>query len=106
MGRSKKGTAVILLPKVPRPTPPVEGRIVGPHGGAVLYGPGQAPSGGWHHVILDGRPVPVMYCPKCLRGGHLTDHAIGGDGTISPSVRCPHEGCDFHDNVRLEDWER
>lgn len=32
-------------------------------------------------------------------------HTIAADGTVSPSVVCPIEGCDFHEFVRLIGWE-
>lgn len=49
----------------------------------------------------EGRSATLV-CPN----GHyaaLTDHRIGEDGTVSPSVICPQ--CGFHENVRLEGWE-
>lgn len=38
--------------------------------------------------------------------GHalLLDHEIADDGTVTPSVECPIEGCGFHENVRLIGW--
>lgn len=32
------------------------------------------------------------------------DHTVAEDGTVSPSVVCPYDGCDFHEFVRLLDW--
>ena len=43
-------------------------------------------------------------CPNGHLGG-LGDHTIADDGTVSPSVVCPRPGCDFHDHIRLVDWE-
>lgn len=46
---------------------------------------------------------PTLRCPN----GHiemLDDHKILPDGVVSPSVRCPHEGCGFHAIVRLGGW--
>lgn len=43
---------------------------------------------------------------KC-RNGHLatlTDHQIAHDGTVTPSVVCPADGCDFHEHVQLAGW--
>ena len=34
----------------------------------------------------------------------LTDHTIAEDGTVSPSLVCPYEGCEFHEYVKLEGW--
>jgi len=47
----------------------------------------------------------ALFC--CPRGhiGTLSDHEIGLDGTVSPSVVCPHEGCDFHEFIKLEGWK-
>jgi len=34
----------------------------------------------------------------------LSNHHIGSDGTVTPSVQCP-QGCGFHEeNLRLESW--
>jgi len=35
----------------------------------------------------------------------LTDHTINEDGTVSPSLVCPYEGCEWHENVKLEGWQ-
>ena len=46
----------------------------------------------------------LLRCPK----GHLAtldDHEIAADGTVSPSVVCPMEGCGFHETLKLLDWE-
>jgi len=36
--------------------------------------------------------------------GSLTDHQIREDGTVSPSVVCPKDGCTFHEYIKLENW--
>jgi len=43
----------------------------------------------------------------CSNGhiGSLSDHDIADDGTVLPSVVCPHEGCDFHEFIKLEGWQ-
>jgi len=44
-----------------------------------------------------------LTCPN----GHsdvLDDHTIADDGTVTPSVVCPYDGCDWHVHVRLEGW--
>ena len=49
------------------------------------------------------RDSPTLRCPN----GHigtLMDHEIAADDTVSPSVQCPHEGCNFHAHVRLGNW--
>jgi hypothetical protein len=44
---------------------------------------------------------------KCPNGhiGSLSGHEIAEDGTVSPSVVCPHEGCDFHEFIKLGGWK-
>ena len=37
--------------------------------------------------------------------GSLESHEISEDGTVTPSVDCSIEGCDFHDHIRLVGWE-
>jgi hypothetical protein len=32
-------------------------------------------------------------------------HEIADDGTVTPSVQCFEPGCDFHENIVLEDWQ-
>lgn len=92
---------MILLPKIPRPARPT----LRPVGEASILGPAIAPQGGWHHTILDGKPVAVAYCPKCGKEGYLDDHSIADDGTVTPSLICSHAPCDFHDTVKLAAWE-
>lgn len=47
-------------------------------------------------------PHVTIRCPN----GHfaLLDHEIADDGTVSPSVVCPWDGCGFHEFIRLLDW--
>jgi zona occludens toxin (predicted ATPase) len=62
----------------------------------------------WVRSIHDGKQVVWLFCPE----GHTAilqqpdgGHDIADDGTVSPSVVCPHDDCDFHEHVVLEDWE-
>lgn len=55
----------------------------------------------WERKKLDGEYVIWIYCPKCSQRGLLDDHIILSDGTVTPSVVCGNEGCDFHEQVRL-----
>lgn len=32
-------------------------------------------------------------------------HKITPDGSVSPSVVCPVEGCGFHEMIKLEGWQ-
>jgi len=96
---------MIQLRKVKRPESRAEGLILGPIGDAEILATDEVPGGGWHHVILDGKPTAVAYCPKCGKKGYLDEHTIAADGTVSPSLVCPHQPCDFHDNVQLMGYE-
>lgn len=49
--------------------------------------------------------LAVVTCPNghaCRLSGKV--HSIAPDGTLSPSLVCPAEGCGFHDHVRLAGW--
>ena len=60
--------------------------------------------GTWRYQKLpDGRSA-LFACPLCGYGASLSDHTIAPDGTVSPSVVCPKEGCTFHESIRLEAW--
>jgi len=50
---------------------------------------------------LTGGAVSIT-CPSCGRIGQL-DHTVKADGTVSPSLVCPHL-CGFHRQGRLEGW--
>lgn len=64
----------------------------------------QPPNSWWISKLSDGRRQVIT---KCANGhiGSLDDHTIAADGTVSPSVVCQHEGCNFHEYIKLEDWE-
>ena len=61
--------------------------------------------GSWRglKVGLHHRSASVT-CPNCGRTATLTDHDIAADGTVTPSLVCPHGGCGFHDHVKLVGW--
>jgi hypothetical protein len=44
-----------------------------------------------------------LTCPRCGLDAEL-DHQIAADGTVTPSVECPTEGCGWHEHVKLKDW--
>lgn len=48
-------------------------------------------------------PRAIVSCPKCGFRAEL-DHEIASNGMVTPSVVCPSDACDFHDNILLEDW--
>lgn len=54
--------------------------------------------------LRDGdRKSATVVCPA----GHLgvlTDHTIADDGTVTPSVVCPEQGCGWHEHIRLGGW--
>ncbi len=58
----------------------------------------------WWPIRQGGRKSAMIVCPKCGCEAPL-DHEIAADGTITPSLVCPYEPCDFHDWGRLEGWE-
>jgi hypothetical protein len=64
----------------------------------------------WVHESEDQQLAFVLFeCPNghvgTLRHLHSGNgHHINDRGSVQPSVVCPHEGCGFHEFVRLEDW--
>ncbi len=63
--------------------------------------------GNWKPVILDDKLTAKMTCPGCGCFAYLSEHSIGTDGVVSPSVRCATDqgGCgQFHDTVKLIGW--
>jgi len=58
----------------------------------------------WHFERdYRSRLAPVVVCSN----GHestMTTHTVAADGTVSPSMVCPVEGCQFHEYVQLEGW--
>jgi hypothetical protein len=62
---------------------------------------GALQKGQWCHQF-DDRSVLVR-CPGCGQIATL-DHDVADDGTVTPSLVCPVEGCNFHEFVRLDGW--
>ena len=68
--------------------------------------------GTWRRSFLMGKdqePVILLNCPKCgndlgVAGWHYKNHTIAPDGTVSPSMVCTHDGCDFHEFIKLENY--
>lgn len=49
--------------------------------------------------------VPDNILFKCPNGHiGILDHDIADDGTVSPSVDCMTDGCEFHAFIVLDDW--
>lgn len=59
----------------------------------------------WKAVMLDD--IALTASLACPHGhyGTIHDHSIAADGTVTPSVKCPAEGCDFHAMVKLDGWD-
>jgi hypothetical protein len=53
--------------------------------------------------VGDGWGLGVV-CGDCRRYLTLKGHAVAPDGTVSPSVVCPHAGCKWHVHLRLDGW--
>lgn len=72
------------------------------------FGPAWWP---WVHSLRGEPPRVVPHfdganitCGGCGRGIALCNHTIAADGTVSPSVVCPHPGCGWHVFLRLDGW--
>lgn len=46
---------------------------------------------------------PIIACGNGHRAG-IPDHEVAENGTVTPSLQCPEDGCDWHETVRLEGW--
>lgn len=69
------------------------------------FDPRLAP-GTWSKAkMVDGQPTALACCVN----GHiasLSGHDIAADGTVTPSLVCPEDGCIFHEFVQLDNWMR
>lgn len=66
-------------------------------------GPDDRSPGVWIPLATSrGRSASIV-CPKCGQEAMLTNHKIGADGAVTPSVVCPR-GCGWHEHVRLDGW--
>ena len=75
----------------------------------------ESPRGTWFPLPVSGtwvigvrtmagaRVMVHVCCPDCGRVCYLA-HDIGPDGTLHPSLVCPHQGCTWHVMARLADW--
>lgn len=54
----------------------------------------------------DGSITALVKCPGCGRHASLSAHEIRHDGSVFPSLVCPYDGCEFHEFVKLEDWDK
>ncbi len=62
------------------------------------------PEGVYRRGRSDGRLTATVKCPDCGRWTSIANHDIAADGTVSPSIVCPHGGCKFHAYVQLGGW--
>ena len=66
---------------------------------------------GWHKSPLTWRLVKMSdgsYSATvgCVNGhSSLLDHDIASNGVVTPSLDCPEDNCDWHEMVRLLEWE-
>jgi hypothetical protein len=59
---------------------------------------------GTYRKVRNGTSARLT-CPNCGLDAEL-DHQIAKDGTVTPSVECPSDGCGFHEHVRLLGWDK
>jgi hypothetical protein len=53
---------------------------------------------------VEGTRSALACCPSCGKICSLLSHTIDPDGTVTPSLVCPFDNCEFHDFVKLADW--
>jgi len=78
--------------------------IIMEHGNVDKQVPNQ---GAWdiHVAGQEKYPLVVILCPKCQKVSCLRNHTIHRDGTVSPSLVCPRDECNFHEMIKLKDWK-
>ena len=57
----------------------------------------------WYIGIRDEEERVYFTC-RCGASGPLTDHHIGPNGEVTPSVHHDHEDCGFHSDITLEGY--
>lgn len=59
----------------------------------------------WRPIMsIEGKRISASIVCPAGHYGVLTDHSIDNDGAVTPSVVCPEDGCDFHENIKLLGW--
>jgi hypothetical protein len=58
----------------------------------------------WRWTIRDGKKEVHFTC-KCHASGPLTDHIIGPDGDVAPSVHHDTKECGFHSYITLKGYD-
>ena len=63
--------------------------------------------GHWWKWKTPGGEVTFICCPKChgLIDVVPENHTILKDGLVEPEIKCRATYCNWHDVVKLEDWE-
>ena len=72
----------------------------------LVKGSGQAsdPAGSWYAWQRHGERLLVdLICPRCKKSFFVYEHGVRSNGSVYPSVVCPHR-CGFHSFVVLSDW--
>ncbi len=54
-------------------------------------------------IYASGPHTVIIWCPSCGQRLGLP-HNVDGDGVVTPSVVCTHDGCSFHEWVSLKDY--
>lgn len=61
------------------------------------------PRGTWLAILIDGVRSARVTCLDCGKS-YALDHEIAADGTVTPSVACPTDGCKWHVHIVLDGW--
>lgn len=54
---------------------------------------------------LDRDTMAYLCCRKCGHRTIIRTHKIADDGTVTPSLVCPIQGCDEHVMGTLMEWQ-
>jgi hypothetical protein len=66
--------------------------------------PGERRPGTWWPWLAGESQRVTVWCGACGRSATI-DHDIAADGTVTPSLMCPYDGCGWHVFARLEGWQ-
>jgi hypothetical protein len=48
----------------------------------------------------------IVWCPNCDGRIGIRTHEISPDGEVSPTLVCPHKGCNFREEVQLREYRK
>ena len=51
-----------------------------------------------------GQVTARVACVDCGQSAPIWFHEITADGTVTPSLVCPMEGCSWHVHIKLDGW--